>query len=77
MPVSASPNTVERRGSDAIVLAQSVESAEFVSCPTPVLTAVVADPPCPVGNTHSMVTRAKARIFKPKIFSFELQECEP
>lgn len=38
---------------------------------------MVVDPLPLMRNTHSMVTRAKAGIFKPKVFSTELQEYEP
>ncbi|KAG8493766.1 hypothetical protein CXB51_011188 [Gossypium anomalum] len=31
----------------------------------------------PIGNTHAMVTRSKARIFKPKVLTAEVRDSEP
>lgn len=77
MQEPASPVSVVRQDLNETILASIQVSGESVACPTPILLAVVTDPCCPVGNTHSMVTHAKAGIFKPKVFSTELQECEP
>lgn len=44
------------------------------SSPTLVFSTTIADPPHQVGNTHFMVTRAKAGIYKPKKFSVEIQD---
>ncbi|PPS20548.1 hypothetical protein GOBAR_AA00011 [Gossypium barbadense] len=36
-----------------------------------------APPPIPTGNPHNMVTRSKARIFKPKALTIEVLDYEP
>ncbi|KAG8478160.1 hypothetical protein CXB51_027934 [Gossypium anomalum] len=37
----------------------------------------LAPPSVPLGNTHTMVTRSKAKIFKPKFFTVEAIDYEP
>ncbi|PPS17639.1 hypothetical protein GOBAR_AA02937 [Gossypium barbadense] len=43
------------------------------SAPTPPEVSI----PIPCGNTHAMVTRSKAGVFKPKVLSAETVEFEP
>lgn len=63
------------------VLATHPRSEGVKASPTPILSTVAVDPvhdiSPPVGNTHSMITRAKARVFKPKVLNDELQDHEP
>ncbi|XP_040957890.1 uncharacterized protein [Gossypium hirsutum] len=47
------------------------------SSPTLVLSITTIDPPQPLGNTHHMITRSKADIFKPKALVVTLLDCEP
>lgn len=68
---------VVRQDFNETILAFILVSGVSVACHTLILLVIVIDPPYPVGNTHTMVTRAKVGIFKPKIFSTELQDCEP
>lgn len=72
----ASRSMVQQTTSDAVLATES-RAEEFEDSPTPVLTTVAPDSSSLVGNTHSIVTRAKAGIPKPKIFCTEFQECGP
>lgn len=47
------------------------------SSPTPTVSPLGVDPPVSVGNKHSIVTREKAGVIKPKLFSTELSAREP
>lgn len=75
--VPSSPEFVVRQDPSTVVLASTLILEDSMSCSTSVLTTMVIDLPFPIRNSHSMVTCAKVGIFKPKIFTTEVQEREP
>lgn len=75
--LSHTSSLVARMESDGSVLALPQPTKDAGASPTPVLSTTIADPSNLVSNTHPMITRAKAGIFKPKVFSIVIQDCEP
>lgn len=63
--------SVVRQTPNDVVLVTESRFEESKVSPTLVVTIVVPDSLSLVGNTHSIVTWAKASICKPKIFSIE------
>lgn len=73
----SSVSSVGRMSDSGVHLATSFGFEDVQSSLTPTMSLVGVDPPPLVGNTHSMVTRAKVGIFKLKVFSAELRDHEP
>lgn len=55
----------------------TVKSPACEASPSGSITEAFNPPYVPLGNTHTMVTWSKAKIFKPKVLSVEAVDFEP
>lgn len=75
----------ERLSQGTAVLATSIRASLVVDSLIPVLSVVhndsgndaVCGAPPLGSNTHSMITRAKVGVFKPRVLNIELEDREP